>query len=267
MKELIDAANNFILDEEYIISSENKRQEFITRFPLESLPEMTVEEYANTSTRDAFIYWLEHKEVLGGIGGGNASKFGIYKSGNGQYCKGASTKKRDLTGEDLEREYSSLRNQIVNNLRLAGEDRISEIDYSGLKLWPMVMLKILNIYYPEKFFNVYARKVIDPLAVDLEMPKDLLSGRPRNYILLQHLEYMKLKGIEPFKGWNYVKLSEFIWKRYGEKRQIKHWLIEHRYEDRDYLSLFTRERCHCITGIQKRFINILSKRRSQFYSF
>ncbi|WP_226674923.1 McrB family protein [Mesobacillus jeotgali] len=241
MKDLIEAANQFTLDEEYIISSENKRKEFIKKFPLEFLPEMTVEEYANTSTRDAFIYWLEHKEVLGGIGGGNASKFGIYKSGNGQYCKGASTKKRELTGEELEREFASLRAQIVTNLQLAGEDRISEINYSGLKLWPMVMLKILNIYYPEKFFNVYARKVIDPLGVDLNMFKELMNARPRNYILLQHLEYMKLRETEPFKSWDYVKVSEFIWKRYGERRQIKHWLIEHRYEDRDYLPLFNEK--------------------------
>ncbi|KRF52553.1 hypothetical protein ASG99_12385 [Bacillus sp. Soil768D1] len=238
MEKLIEAAKEFSLDEDYITFSENKRQEFIQRFPLDSLPEMPVNEYADTSTRDAFIYWLEHKEVLGGIGGGNASKFGIYRGGNGQYCMGASTKKKELTGDELETEYGNLRDQIVINLSLAAEDRIEEMKFTKLKVWPMVMLKILNIYYPEKFFNVYARKVLDPLAEDLQLPAELFKERPRNYILLQYLEYKRLREIEPFKDWDYVKLSEFIWKRYGEKKQTKHWLIEHRYEERDYLSAF-----------------------------
>ncbi|MET3321021.1 UNVERIFIED_ORG: 5-methylcytosine-specific restriction protein B [Peribacillus simplex] len=238
MEKLIEAAKKFSLDEDYITISENKRQEFIQRFPLNSLPEMPVNEYADTSTRDAFIYWLEHKEVLGGIGGGNASKFGIYRGGNGQYCMGASTKKKELTGDELETEYGNLRDQIVINLSLAAEDRIEEMKFTKLKVWPMVMLKILNIYYPEKFFNVYARKVLDPLAEDLQLPAELFKERPRNYILLQYLEYKRLREIEPFKDWDYVKLSEFIWKRYGEKKQTKHWLIEHRYEERDYLSAF-----------------------------
>ncbi|MED4691299.1 hypothetical protein [Peribacillus frigoritolerans] len=238
MEKLIEAAKEFSLDEDYITFSENKRQEFIQRFPLNSLPEMPVNEYADTSTRDAFIYWLEHKEVLGGIGGGNASKFGIYRGGNGQYCMGASTKKKELTGEELETEYGNLRDQIVINLSLAAEDRIEEMKFTKLKVWPMVMLKILNIYYPEKFFNVYARKVLDPLAEDLQLPAELFKERTRNYILLQYLEYKRLKEIEPFKDWDYVKLSEFIWKRYGEKKQTKHWLIEHRYEERDYLTAF-----------------------------
>ncbi|MEH7333142.1 AAA family ATPase, partial [Neobacillus drentensis] len=238
MGNLIEAANEFRVDEEYIKLVENKRQEFIQRFPLESLPPMTVDEYANTSTKDAFIYWLEFKEVLGGIGGGNASKFGIYRSGNGQYCKGAATKKKELTGDELKAEYSALLGQIVSNLQLVKEDRIEEIQYTQLKMWPMVMLKILNIYYPEKFFNVYARKVLDPLAEELELPTEIVKVRPKNYILLQYLEYKRLKEMQPFKDWNYVKLSEFIWKRYGEKKQIKHWLIEHRYEDRDYLPQF-----------------------------
>jgi 5-methylcytosine-specific restriction enzyme B len=124
MDKLLEAAKLYNLDEEYIKVSENKRQEFIQRFPLESLPAMTVEEYANTSTKDAFIYWLEFKEILGGIGGGNASKFGIYRSGNGQYCMGAASKKRELTGDELDAEYAALRDQIVTNLKLAKEDRI-----------------------------------------------------------------------------------------------------------------------------------------------
>ncbi|MCT8140528.1 AAA family ATPase [Anaerobacillus sp. CMMVII] len=238
IERLIALANNFSLDEEYIKLSIEKREEFIRRFPLEALDTMTIEEYADTSTRDAFIYWLEHKEVLGGIGGGNASKFGIYRSGNGSYCMGAASKKKALVGEELNDVFRNLRSQIVTNLKLAEQNRIEEIRIDNLMLWPMVMLKILNIYHPDKFFNVYARKVIEPLGKDLHLPSEIVNARPKNYLLMQHLEYKKFMEFEPFKDWDYVTLSEFIWKTYGQKDQFGHWLIEYRYNEGEYLSNF-----------------------------
>src|SRR5690625_4169732 len=234
-QKLIGAAKNFIIDQEKLQSRRKGHQEFLKRFPLDSLSSMSVEEYANTHTKDSFIYWLEFKGILGGIGGGNASKFGIYRSSDGHYYKGAAKKKELLEGEQLQNEFAKIREQIVMNLKLAEEDRIDEIDYKNLLIWPMVMLKILNIYFPEKFFNVYARKVIEPLAEDLGLPEKITKMRPKNYILMQYLEYKKLRELEPFKDWDYVKLSEFIWKTYGAKKEINHWLIEYRYDEQEYL--------------------------------
>ena len=237
-QKLIEAAKEFVIDEEVIKSKKKGRQEFLKRFPLEYLPSMSVEEYANTHTKDSFTYWLEFKGILSGIGGGNASKFGIYRSSDGQYYKGAAKKKELLAGEQLENEYVKIREQIVTNLKLAEEDRIEEIDYENLLIWPMVMLKILNIYFPEKFFNVYSRRVIEPLAEDLGLPEKIKKMRPKNYILMQYLEYKKLRELEPFKDWDYVKLSSFIWEMYGAKKEINHWLIEYRYDEQEYLTSF-----------------------------
>lgn len=237
-QKLIDAAKEFVIDEELIQLRRKGHEEFLKRFPLDSLPSMSVEEYANTHTKDSFTYWLEFKSVLGGIGGGNASKFGIYRSSDGHYYKGAARKKELLEGERLEKEFTKIRDQIVTNLKLAAEDRIEEIDYKNLMIWPMVMLKILNLYLPEKFFNVYARKVIEPLAEDLGLPEEITKMRPKNHILMQYLAYKKLREIEPFKNWDYITLSEFIWKTYGAKKEISHWLIEYRYDEQEYLSSF-----------------------------
>src|SRR5690606_16279994 len=44
--------------------------------------------------------------------------------------------------------------------------------------------------------------------------------------------------IEPFKNWDYITLSEFIWRTYGAKKEISHWLIEYRYDEQEYLSSF-----------------------------
>lgn len=86
-------ATHYEPDISLLAEKESGRQEFIKRFPLESLRNLTIEEYANTKTKNCFNYWLEQKNILGGIGGANAAKFGIYRAKTGEYCKVTVNKK------------------------------------------------------------------------------------------------------------------------------------------------------------------------------
>ena len=53
--------------------------EFLQRWPLEKLRTMTLAEYNQAGSQDAFCYWLESKlDNMGSIWGGSAFKFGIY---------------------------------------------------------------------------------------------------------------------------------------------------------------------------------------------
>ena len=55
-------------------------KKFKTRFPLESLKDMTLEQYTDLKRDDAFCYWIETRiRSLGSISGGSAFKFGIYE--------------------------------------------------------------------------------------------------------------------------------------------------------------------------------------------
>ena len=52
---------------------------FLARWPLQSLPAMTLEQYAQAGNKDSFVYWLESRtEDLGSIWGGSSFKFGVY---------------------------------------------------------------------------------------------------------------------------------------------------------------------------------------------
>lgn len=52
---------------------------FLQRWPLESLPHMTLVQYAQAGNKDCFVYWLESlTEPLGSIWGGSAFKFGVF---------------------------------------------------------------------------------------------------------------------------------------------------------------------------------------------
>lgn len=62
------------------------REEFLKRFPLDTLAELPLERYAmGRGDKDNFSYWLEHKtKGLGSILGGTAQKFGVYWSAQEQ---------------------------------------------------------------------------------------------------------------------------------------------------------------------------------------
>ena len=52
---------------------------FLKEWPLEKLKRMTLDQYV-IGNGESFCYWLEQKTIqLGGIRGGNAVKFGIYR--------------------------------------------------------------------------------------------------------------------------------------------------------------------------------------------
>ena len=47
-------------------------EEFLERFPLEKIKEMTLEQYSNLNRTDSFCYWIEFKtKMLGSVGGSN----------------------------------------------------------------------------------------------------------------------------------------------------------------------------------------------------
>ena len=72
---------------------------FTKKFPLSSLSNLSLEEYANGGNENSFCYWLEFKKIGFGIGGGNSSKFGIYRTnvnGGWKYATGFGSKKTIL---------------------------------------------------------------------------------------------------------------------------------------------------------------------------
>lgn len=60
-------------------AADKQWSDFLLRWPLESLSELTLEQYTQAGDSNTFTYWLEvATEELGSIWGGSAFKFGIY---------------------------------------------------------------------------------------------------------------------------------------------------------------------------------------------
>ncbi len=135
MEKLIKNAQLFKLSQSDIDAAEKERLQFIEPFPKESIKILKIEDYVKVKSRDTFTYWLEHKRILFGIGGGNASKFGIYMAKDGNYYTGSGTKKKIHQGDELERTFSSIRKGIVDTFDLTEQNRIYEIIDINIPVW------------------------------------------------------------------------------------------------------------------------------------
>lgn len=203
------------------------REQFIERFPIEQLSTMNIEEYASIHSKDTFIYWLERKKILSGIGGGNSSKFGVYCAKDGKYYKGYGVKKELLEGESLQVEFQSLKNYILKALDAAKQGELHKIPSGGL-LWDMVLLKILNIYVPEHFFNIYSRAILVPLAEDLGLDVEM-NLRDTSIVLINAAALKKLREQDAFKGLDNVAIGTYLWNQYNVDKKSSYWVNGYTY--------------------------------------
>ncbi|WP_407272055.1 McrB family protein [Radiobacillus sp. PE A8.2] len=232
LQTLLEKGSQYHIDPSKLEEKKEGLQSFLDRFPLDSLKDMTVEEYADTQSKKSFIYWLERKGILSGIGGGNSSKFGIYRAQNGEYCKGYGQHKVILKDDALYKEFDALKALILHAIHLAQEDRIAEISEMEHPLFNMVLLKILNIYVPEKFFNIYSPPILVELGMELGVKDELLSAQ--NSIALNHYVLQRLKQQELFANWSNLAFSFFIWDTFSERdmnidETVSYWLVGHTY--------------------------------------
>ncbi len=212
LEELIQKAKSFEFDEDDIKKDKTGRELFVKRFPLENLKNMTLQEY--TGHNDSFCYWLEFKKNIPfGIGGGNASKFGIYRASDGNYYKHIKGKKFLLETEELENEYLDLKNKILSIIELVQKDEIDKISEIEIPVWNMVIIKILFLYFPDKFLDFAAPWALIPMVknINLKIDKEINN---KNVLLLNYHLGKFLCSVEPFKSWDKSHLGDFLWKVY-----------------------------------------------------
>ena len=148
--------------------------EFQTRFPLEHLSSMPLEEYTKLE-KDCFTYWVEHKvALLGSFGAWSSSIYGIYATtGNISeklvYTDGQYAWLKSL-GKDKDSAFRKVKEdllKVANAARVGDYELIDKIDrrfFKGLK-W-----KIAFLYSDEKLIPIFSKdKYLIPLVKHLGM--------------------------------------------------------------------------------------------------
>jgi energy-coupling factor transporter ATP-binding protein EcfA2 len=203
IKELIEA-----FEKEYDSNNEKEdklREEFIEKFPIDSLESLELERYALGKKADNLCWWLEYNTIpLGSIKGGNAKKFKIYfASKENKWIYPNQFETVDQAWDELR---SSIYN-FINNFRLGNYEELNKD--SLVSSMNMFKTKLIYMYFPDKLLPVYSLDHIHKLLIYFGYePTDVYSLDIIN-------ANMKLKKFqdnsEDFKYWDGLKFMRFLY--------------------------------------------------------
>ena len=72
LKKLSEKSKEFNLPQENIDKRENGRLSFVSKFPLDKIKDLNIDEYVQGTDENSFCYWLDFKKILFGIEIGRA---------------------------------------------------------------------------------------------------------------------------------------------------------------------------------------------------
>lgn len=149
---------------------------FQEKFPLESLKDMSLDEYSNLEKKDSFCYWLESKTYsLGSIWGGSSYKFCIYRfrtapkeddntvTHNANYAW-----MRNLNAETAEQAFAIVREHLIRIATLARKSDFEAIDKDTF-FGPVVKWKIAFLYSDAKLLPIYSIPLLRYAATNYGM--------------------------------------------------------------------------------------------------
>lgn len=165
--------------------------DFLARWPLESLRSMSLDDYTQAGNKDCFTYWLESRtEDLGSIWGGSAFKFGVY-SRRDQSDKSSSTNSAwafspthgwlSKYGATAEQAFEHVRGIVADVACAAREGRLDVVEAADLG--HATKWKIAYLYQDRahpQVLPIFNRAMLD--ALPGVQPKDSTAQVQRHLI-------------------------------------------------------------------------------------
>lgn len=165
---------------------------FLLRWPVDSLPDMTLAAYSTAGDKDCFTQWLESKTgPLGSVLGGSSFKFGVYSrkdqstkpSGGGQRFNDTHAWLTKY-GDTAEAAFTKVRSIIVKIAQAAAKGDMATVESADLG--PVTKWKIAFLYQNRaepKVLPIYKKESLQfvagagPGATCAELHAQLLSQR------------------------------------------------------------------------------------------
>lgn len=212
---------------------------FKTRFPLESLKDMTLEQYTDLKRDDAFCYWIETRiRSLGSISGGSAFKFGIYEyhkpptSTLMQYDEKYAWYKW-YQKEDAASAYQYVHKAVVDIATAAAKGDFEAVE-ANRAFGPAFTWKLAFLYSDMKLLPIYVRPMLEEIASNIGFAGDvkkarivdlnlfILSQKPAEEDLFEFSDRMGKKYISTWRRKDDIESEgEDIKDRHG----VRYWLL------------------------------------------
>lgn len=115
-------------------------QEFLNRWPLESLSALTLEQYSEPGNQDSFCNWLEGRTTdLGSVWGGSSFKFGVYVRSNLEERVNGKGRCYDdkygwmaKYGDTPKKAFDSVKGEIIKVAKAARQGDLAQIEAADL---------------------------------------------------------------------------------------------------------------------------------------
>lgn len=164
-----------------------EQEQFIENWPIERVKNLTLEDYTNLDKETSFIYWLEVKtNNTGGISGGSAFKFGVYRRKDNKFSDYKDIYSTDgvygwMTkyGDDAESAFETVKTiilDIIDNSIRGNFKAIDDIDMGDAVKW-----KIAFLYNTENLLPVFKHEMLE-MSAEL---KGLTNARSKTISELQ----------------------------------------------------------------------------------
>ncbi|WP_318489460.1 AAA family ATPase [Photobacterium leiognathi] len=145
--------------------------DFLRRWPRESLNQLTLEEYVSVNDQDTFTYWLETKtRELGSIQGNTSAKFGIYKrNGEGKEQNGIGHGDiytwRTRYGNNESEVFDYVKKVLIQISKAAYNGNLAEID--SIDFAPLIKWKVAFLYQNQDspvLINTFSKPMLEVLT-------------------------------------------------------------------------------------------------------
>lgn len=186
--------------------AEEQRAAILERFPLDSWPQLALEDFAlgQQGREDTYCRWVEFRsKKLGSMSGGSARKLIIYK-----HKKKPGWFFSDDEYKDEHEAWEAVRAGFVQAFQLAKENDWSEIDdIPALRIGPALRTKTLHIYFPQEVLPVYSLSHIKHFLGKLSVPIE------KGYSTVRHNRKLldKLKDDDRFSDWSTTEIASFLY--------------------------------------------------------
>lgn len=184
--------------------TDSLRKKFVKDFPVDRIKNLSLDEYVlGKGESSSFCYRIENQlNLWGNIHGSNARKFGLYFG---------------TFGKDLERKYRIGKNAFGTDIDKALKIILSKIvelienkdDFQILKnnpISPMLKGKILSVYYPNDFLNIFSAKHLNYFINSLSLINNSKSEIDKQALLLRYKDNDKV-----MKNWTIYEFSKFLY--------------------------------------------------------
>ncbi len=182
---------------------EELRKKFVNDYPVHVISQLSKDEYVIGKGESTFCNRIENElNAWGNIHGSPAIKFGLYFGKYGQDKTRKYRIGRKEYGTDNDKALKIILNAIIELIE--NKDNINILKKNPIS--PMFKGKILSVYFPDKFLNIFASSHLNYFINMLGLDNSSKSELDKQALLLRYKEKDSV-----MKEWSIYEFSKFLY--------------------------------------------------------